>query len=199
MTERFLPPADAVKLFAMTAQLIEADLDQIENDFALDLGRAKAAQEKSDEGYYPQFDEDVRREASEMSRYYEVFYCLEKSIRKLISDTLSADAGSNWWSSTRILPTLQQDVAKRMQREVDSAVTVRSGEPLDYTTFGELGEIIKSNWELFGAIFNSQRAVEKVIANLNTLRGPIAHCSPLAEDEILRLQLSMRDWFRIMG
>lgn len=33
---------------------------------------------------------------------------------------------------------------------------------------------------------------------LNTLRGAVAHCTPLAEDEVLRLRLSVRDWFRLM-
>ena len=32
-----------------------------------------------------------------------------------------------------------------------------------------------------------------------TLRGPIAHCSMLAEDEIVRLKLTVKDWFRLMG
>jgi hypothetical protein len=85
-----------------------------------------------------------------------------------------------------------------MNREVDSAVTPRSAEPIDFTTFGQLGEIIKSNWDMVGAIFTSKKAAERVMANLNTLRGQIAHCSPLAEDEIVRLRLSVRDWFRLM-
>jgi hypothetical protein len=93
---------------------------------------------------------------------------------------------------------VHDEVAKRMQQEVDSAVTLRSNDPIDFTTFGELGEVIKQNWDLFGATFSSQRAVTRVMANLNTLRGPIAHCSLLAEDEVLRLQLSLRDWFRLM-
>lgn len=33
---------------------------------------------------------------------------------------------------------------------------------------------------------------------LNSLRGPIAHCSPLADDEVVRLRLAVRDWFRLM-
>ena len=94
--------------------------------------------------------------------------------------------------------TIHNDVAQRMKREIDSGITPRSTEPLDYCTFGELGEVIKSNWNDFGAIFTSQKAVEKVLTDLNTLRNPIAHCCPLAEDEILRLQLSLKDWFRIM-
>jgi hypothetical protein len=69
---------------------------------------------------------------------------------------------------------------------------------MDFTTFGELGEIIKANWDVFGGIFDSPKAVERVMANLNTLRAPIAHCSPLAPDEVLRLTLSVRDWFRLM-
>ena len=69
---------------------------------------------------------------------------------------------------------------------------------LDFTNFGELSQIIEKNWDLFGSILSSVRAVKKVLASLNTLRGPIAHCTPLAEDEVVRLQLSVRDWFRLM-
>ena len=58
--------------------------------------------------------------------------------------------------------------------------------------------IITSNWDLFGSLFSSRKAVERIMANLNSLRGPIAHCSPLAEDEVLRLRLALRDWFRLM-
>ena len=77
-------------------------------------------------------------------------------------------------------------------------MTPRSTDLIDYTTFGELGEIIKSNWDLFGSLFSSKKAVEKVMSSLNSLRGPIAHCSGLAEDEIVRLRLAVRDWFRLM-
>jgi hypothetical protein len=85
-----------------------------------------------------------------------------------------------------------------MQREIDTGITPRSLEPIDFTNFGELGEIIKANRDVFGSMLPSQKAVERVLANLNTLRGPIAHCSILAEDEIVRLRLSVRDWFRLM-
>jgi hypothetical protein len=190
---------DDLKLVVFNAQLLDNDFERIEREFGIDLGRSALGSDDRDDDYYPQFDEDLRREAAEMAAHYEVFYCLEKSIRRLISQTLEVAEKVTWWESGRIPAAVVTDVAKRMQREVDSAVTVRSSEPLDFTTFGELGEIIKSNWDLFGSIFDSQRAVEKVMANLNTLRGPIAHCSPLAADEVLRLQLAMRDWFRLMS
>jgi hypothetical protein len=188
----------ALKLFAMSNQLVEHDLDRIEREFAIDLGRAHTAALEKDETYYPQIDRAIRQEAATMSQHYEIIYSLEKSIRSLVSDTLQAAEGAAWWGSGRVPTKIKQDADSRLQREVDSAVTVRSTAPLDFTTFGELGEIIKTNWDLFGAVFSSPKAVERVMANLNTLRAPIAHCSPLAEDEVVRLRLSVRDWFRLM-
>lgn len=193
-----LSAADLVKLFAMTNQMIENELDQVERKYRIDLGRARPDDADKDDRYYPQFDEAVRTEAAQMSQHYEIFYCLEKSIRSQITDALVADKGLQWWNSGRIPQVIHQEVAKRMQRDIDSGTTVRSDAPIDFTNFGELSDIIIANWDIFGSIFNSKRAVQKVMANLNTLRGPIAHCSPLAEAEVLRLQLSVGDWFRLM-
>ena len=61
-----------------------------------------------------------------------------------------------------------------MQRERDSGMTMRSEDQLDFTTFGELAEIIKANWSIFGSIFNSVKAVEKVMMLKCTSR---AYCS----------------------
>lgn len=189
---------DAIKLFAMANQLAENDLDKIERDFKIDLGRNLYSISDKDETYYPQFDESVRNEAASMAQHYEVFFSLEKSIRQLINETMEDAVGAQWWGSGKVPIQIQNEVASRIQREVDSGMTLRSSDPIDFTTFGELAEIIKANWDVFGSIFNSKKAVERVMANLNSLRGPIAHCSLLAEDEVLRLQLSLRDWFRLM-
>lgn len=192
-------PIALLQRFGMANQLVEVGLDAIERGHSVDLGR-RPKEEAIEDNYFPQFDESVRYEAAEMSRHYEVFYCLEKTIRELISDTIKSAEGQNWWNSRRVPDRLKSEVESRIQRETDSAVTMRSDEPIDYTTFGELGELIKSNWDLFGSIFSSAsaRAVERVLANLNILRGPIAHCTKLAGDEIVRLELSVRDWFRLM-
>jgi hypothetical protein len=134
-----------------------------------------------------------------MAKHYEVFYSLEKSIRALVSETLeTAEKSAAWWHSARVPASIQVEVNGRVQKELDAGVTRRSSDELDYTTFGELSVLIGANWDLFGGMFNSKRAVEKVMANLNALRNPIAHCSPLAEDEQLRLRLTVRDWFRLM-
>ncbi len=191
-------PIPRIKLFGISNQLLETALDRVEADLALDLGRNKQVRQEKDWRYYPQFDLAVRQEAARMARHYEVFYCLEQSIRKMIIEMLdSADPG-NWWDPKRVPQNIFDEVASRMKKEKDAGVTVRSDEPIDYTNFGELGEIIKKNWDVFGSVFESQRAVEKVMNSLNVVRGPIAHCSPLSEDEVVRLRLSVKDWFRLM-
>lgn len=191
-------PESLVKLFCIGNQLLENELDTVERQHVLDLGRRVGAKGERDEVYYPQFDAVVRSEAANMACHYEIFYCLEKTIRTFLSDSLEATEGPAWWQSARVPAQLKTHVQERIQKEVDAGVTPRSTESIDYTTFGELGEIIRTNWDVFGGLFTSQPAVTKVMSNLNTLRGPIAHCSPLADDEVLRLQLSVRDWFRLM-
>jgi len=190
--------AERIKLFGMTSQLIEHDLDRIEREHAIDLGRGHRPTVSDDEDYYPQIDRDIRVEAAGMAPYYEVFYSLETTIRGLIADALAAEEGEDWWKSERVPPQIRANAERARKREIDTGMTPRSAEPLAFITFGELGEIIKVNWEdVFSATFTSVKAVEKVMATLNTLRGPIAHCSPLAADEQLRLRLSVQDWFRL--
>tara|TARA_R110002096_G_scaffold24760_33_gene78103 strand:- start:2180 stop:2779 length:600 start_codon:yes stop_codon:yes gene_type:complete len=189
----------AIKVFGMTNQLIAEDLVRVEREQDIELGHTtEGSTSEEQQQYYSQFDRAVRKEAAEMARHYQIFYCLEKSIRELISDTLEDTEGANWWDGSRVNQHLQGEVKKRIKREKDSGMTVRSDDPLDFTTFGELSGIITGNWDLFGGILTSTKAVERIMGNLNSLRGPIAHCSPLAEDEVLRLQLSLRDWFRQM-
>jgi hypothetical protein len=190
---------DKVKSFGMTNMLIEADLEQIEKKFNITLNEKNQEKETTEieKSYFPQFEENLRKEANKMARSYELFYCLEKTIRKQISEMLESYYGDKWWNDKAIPQHIIGEVKKRILRERESGITPRSSDELDYTNFGELGEIIKANWGIFASVFNNIKAVEKIMFNLNTLRNPIAHCSLLAEDETLRLELSLRDWFRL--
>ena len=194
-------PSNVLKLFGMSNQLLLHKLDKVENTYDVILRHKQVDHNEKSETYYPQFEAQIRESARAMAQHYETFYCLEVSIRTLISDILQEKAGAAWWDNDQVVPKVVQDgVSSRIKEELDSGMSRRSDEAIDYTTFGELGEIIKKNWAVFGSIFNSRpKGVERVLANLNTLRAPIAHCSELAEDEVLRLKLSVRDWFRLMS
>jgi hypothetical protein len=192
-------PVDLVRSFAMSGFLVTDEIRKIEQQFSVNLGHGPPVQAASAVEYYPQFERAVRGEAAEMSEHYELFYCLEQSIRKFIRETLQEADGVGWWDGGKIPAKIHTDVTDRLQREIESGMTQRSDELIDYTNFGELSVIITSNWDLFKTSLSNQRAVTRVMSNLNLLRGPIAHCCPMSEDEIERLQLSVKDWFRMIG
>jgi hypothetical protein len=144
-----------------------------------------------------QFNADFRQEAKEMAEHYEVFYCLEKSIRNLVMQLMQEKYGEKWWDE-KVKPDIQKNVDDNIKREEESGFTQRSEMKIDYTTFGELSQIVNANWEAFADLFRNQRAFQKIMSNLNQLRGPIAHCCPLAADEVVRLEITVKDWFRLM-
>ena len=185
-----------VKLFVLSNSLAEHRLDRVEGELGIELGRQKKAPTK-EQDYYAQFDAAFRNEAKEMSRHYEVFYCLEKSIRRLIVQIMKESYSDNWWD-LKVREEIRKNVEANIKREVESGFTERSELKIDYTTFGELTSIVQDNWDAFSALFKNPKAFSKIMTSLNQLRGPIAHCCPLAEDEVVRLNLAVKDWFRLM-
>lgn len=187
-----------VKLFRMSHAMLESDLDKVEKKLGIELGRDLGQDPDKDEEYYPQFSEAIRHEARAMGDHYELFYCLEKSIRSLLEEKLRAEHGANWWVDC-VPDDVRKNAAKAAKSELDAGYTQRSSRDIDFVNFGELTVIVQSNWASFGDTFNSDKAFIKIMTTLNILRGPIAHCSPLAEDEVLRLKLTVKDWFRLMA
>lgn len=188
---------DAIRLFGLNNLSIEAEIRRLEKELDVDLGHRQRQERAVDNAYYPQFRERLRDEAASMAAHYAIFYCLENSIRELIIERLEEVHGTDWWDKA-VPEAVRKNAEGNRKKEESTGITPRSPGLIDYSNFGELGEIIKNNWDIFGDMFKDVRAVERVLGNLNTLRAPIAHCKALAEDEVLRLHLSLRDWFRQM-
>jgi site-specific recombinase XerD len=148
---------------------------------------------------FPQLGPGVIAEAEGNAPYYRVFFCLERIIRQQVADTLEKAAGVHWWDSDKITPDIQRYVSDLITKEWDNA-TQRSPREIDYTTFGQLGQIITKNWDLFESQFKStnKQGITNIMFRLNMARGPIAHCCPLSPLEIERLLLTVRNWFDIV-
>lgn len=147
--------------------------------------------------FVAQFSKEMRRDAERMAEYYKLFYMLENDTRRLIDETLIEAHGKDWWEAYAA-QSAKDEARLNQKKEQDAGVTSRSDNPIDYISFGQLGEIIRSNWALFGGILSNQAAMSRVMFVLNMLRGPIAHCGLLAEDEVDRLKLTVKDWFRLL-
>ncbi|WP_100613625.1 Swt1 family HEPN domain-containing protein [Confluentibacter citreus] len=143
------------------------------------------------------FDISLIEEANFMSIQYQKFYCLERSIRDLIRVNLESAYGNNWWDT--LDDVVKRNVEMNLKYELDTTHTKRSEHKIDYTTFGDLRKIINSNWIIFEPMFNRNlTSVNEVMIDLNRLRVPIAHCTPLAEKEIKRLEIRMDDWHDLL-
>jgi hypothetical protein len=193
---------DDVELFILKAGATNAELHQALQDPEVALVRSEIerATDKLVAGHLEQIDATIRQNAERMAEFYKIFYILENDIRNLVNETLNDAIGEGWWDS--VVPQAVRDtVTRNIERESDEGLIARSEREIDYTTFGELGEIIKANWNSFAGIFanTTVNGVQRVIKKLNLARGPIAHCNLLAEDEVVRLKLTVRDWYKLMA
>lgn len=189
---------DHVRRFASNNLLIEASIDTVESETGYKLRDKLDSPSIIDETYYPQFDQIFRDEAANMAANFRIFYCLENSIRELVFEALEEKYKDLWWEDG-VPENIRLEAEAIRKKEIDTGAIPRSERLLDYTTFGQLSNIVEQRKEAFEGRFTSFRAVNKLLWTLGILRGPIAHCKPLAEDEVLRLHLSLRDWFRILG
>lgn len=181
-------------LFGMKNLLLEKNLEKLENE-GIPIGHA-ATLKKDELVDTDLFEHEILQKANKMADFYVLYFSIENSARKLIRDVLSEKYGSAWWG-LKVPEAIQENVKEIQESEKESAMSIRSEDPLDYTNFGELINIFDSNWGDFSDILRSQKAVHEALSPLNKIRNVIAHSCELKDDEILRFKLLIKDWLRI--
>ncbi|SRR6266496_204827 len=187
---------ELLKLFGMQNLLLESELRKLENS-GMQIEHAKTIQ-KAEIVDVELFESDILQEAQDMADFYTIYYSLENSIRRLISGRLLEKHGANWWKE-RVPEGVQKEVEKKQQDERDTAMSVRSEDPLSYTNFGELISIFEANWNAFADTLRSVKAMRSILSQFNKIRNLVAHSCALNEDEIIRFKLLVKDWFRIQS
>ena len=181
-------------LFGMKNLLIEKSLERIEKG-GIEIGHLDTL--KKDELVDTDlFENEILNKAKKMADFYILYFSLENSVRKLITDVLSEKYGSNWWND-KVPQGVKDKVIEIQEKEKDSAMSIRSDNSLDYTNFGELINIFDYNWVDFSNILRSKKSVQETLSPLNKIRNVIAHSCELNDDEILRFKLLIKDWLRI--
>jgi hypothetical protein len=188
---------EMIELYVLKCASLKIAMDGVNSNNSLAKSPEIEHNQEASTPFITQFSAIVRDNAENMSNYYKIFYMLENDMRQLIDDTLVEAYGADWWDQHAPQST-KDECRLNQQREQEAGVTSRSENPLHYVSFGQLGDIIRQNWGLFGGILSNQKALGRVMFSLNLLRGPIAHCGVLAEDEVERLILTVKDWFRLL-
>jgi len=174
--------------------MLEADLARLESG-GIEIGHAATI--KSHELVDPDlFESDIRAQARRMADFYVLYFSLENTIRRLIAGRLAEKHGVEWWGQ-KVPNGVRESVAEKQRKEKDSPMSVRSDDPLTYTNFGELIDVLNANWQDFADTLRSQKAVQQILSQFNQIRNVIAHSAELNQDEITRFTLLIKDWFRI--
>lgn len=165
------------------------------------LINSKTAVEKNihnkEDDVFNHFNQKLKDEALQMSHSYKLFYGLEASIRDLIKTTMEDWYGQNWWH--KVDDRVKDNVKNHLAYELDMPHSKRSENNIDYTTFGDLRKIMNSNWPVFESKFERNlNSVNEVMIDLNRIRVSIAHCTPLVQKEVNRLEIRIDDWFGLL-
>ena len=182
-------------IFGIKNLMLEGELAKIERS-GIDIRHSETVKEKDELVDTDLFESEILQKAKRMADFYILYFSLENSVRKLITDVLSEKHGTEWWEK-QVPDGVKNNVKKLQKDELDTAVSVRSDDNLAYTNFGELIDIFCQNWDDFAEILRSQKAVRDTLSQFNNIRNVIAHSCELNDDEIQRFKLVIKDWLRI--
>jgi hypothetical protein len=186
-----------LKKMVFEGMLCRSSLEALQGE-GLDVlgGSACAVVERIEEvGFTP----TLVYQAQKMAAVYTMFFCIENGVREFIQERLTERAGPDWWDSC-VSPRITKNVESLKSREEKHRYTTpRSTQLIGYTLFGDLADIIISNWEHFSDVLPDQSWLQSRFKDLETLRNTIMHTGTLPEIEIERVESIARDWLRQVG
>lgn len=145
------------------------------------------------------FAAPIRRSAMRALPAYLAFFCIENSVREVVSDRLAENHGVDWWSTCVSRPIRDRVDARRQQEGLKRWHIRRGEQEIYYTDFGDLRSMIQSNWTDFEDLFPDQNWITSRLDELEASRNIIAHSNVLDDREIGRIALYLQDWTRQVG
>ena len=186
-----------MKRFVFNAMLAENSLGQLSNQGISVRGSVATPPtiRVDDIGFSPRIVYD----ATKMSSVFSAFFCLENSVRELLTERLLARKGVDWWNTA--VPTKIKTAVEKLKEKESKARyhTPRSTELIGYTMFGNLAQIIISNWDEFSDLFPDQAWISSRFNDLEMSRNIIMHTGTLPQLEIERIASIVGDWNRQVG
>lgn len=188
---------EELKQFVFNAFLLSDSFERLEEEgVSVRAGASVIPVERIEE---TDFSPRVIHDANRMSSVYIAFFCIENSVRELITDRLAERYGVDWWDK-RVPEKIRKSVEKiKSQEDKNKYHTPRSTTLIGYTMFGNLAQIIVNNWEDFSDLVPSQSWVTSRFTDLEMSRNIIMHTGVLPIIEIERIEAIARDWIRQVG
>lgn len=183
--------------FAFRGLLMEEALDR--------AGRPRQTPTALDEGPIAEalpiefMESDTIYNARSMAIVYVSIFAFENMVRKLISDTLLEEVGEDWWNkcvSERVRKSAEN---RKKEEEVVRWHAQRGGSFINYTTLKDLGNIMRANFDYFEPLVRSPEWAISIFDVVERSRNVIMHSGTLDKEDVERLGINMRDWFKQVG
>lgn len=154
--------------------------------------------ERDDSDLFAPVQEHIRSGSLQMRRVYRILYVMENIVRDLIGSTLSDADGPNWFEKRATAPMKREVERRKAAEEKNQWHTGRNREPLYYLDFGDLARLITNHWDEF-SLLPSQTWVQSRLDEAERSRNVVAHNNLLSDEEVVRLEMYLRDWIRQIG
>jgi hypothetical protein len=133
-----------------------------------------------------------------MQRWYRMLFVFENVLRDFLTTRLVEVKGDDWFNVCAT-SSMRAKVKDRKEKEEKSQWHVgRNQHPLYYLDFGDLGYLIKNNWDIFKDFFDQTWILSRIDEAEKT-RNVIAHTNILSSEEGQRLELYLRDVLKQIG
>ena len=142
-------------------------------------------------------EKDKLQDAQLMANVYIALHALENTIRDFVIKQISEEFGETW--EDKIPQKIKKQAEARKATEGKFRWHTRREHDYMYWQFGDLSQIVISNWDTFKDILPNQHWVSNILDNLEISRNVIMHGGVLERIDIERIGMSIRDWIRQVG
>lgn len=149
----------------------------------------------------PLLDEELVAKARKMSVVYTAICAFENSVRKFIQKKFEDENVIDWWEKN-----VNPDIRNRANSRKDSEksirwLTPRGSSMIYYTEFRDLISIMccEKNWDYFEVHIIDKDWAKGIITTLEKSRNIIMHSGELAQVDIERAGMFIRDWINQVG
>lgn len=143
--------------------------------------------------------EEVRR-AVKAAHAYKLFFCFENFVRDFVLDVMSEKDPLDWWN--KVPEDVRVEVNKLEETEEQKQwMALGSRSKLALTTLPQLLRIMdeKENWKTFFEVIVRDKSLIQEARHISHIRNTICHMTAVSDEEIERVKMVMRDWFRVVS
>jgi len=137
--------------------------------------------------------------AKRMAVIYVSIAAFENMARELVQNTLAEAYKEEWWTRGVSEKIRIKADGRKAEEEKFRWHTPRGEHPIHYTDFGDLANIIRQQIAIFEPHVRSAEWVDSIFDVLERSRNVIMHSGQLADRDVERVGINIRDWIAQVG